>query len=69
MVIAAESLGIGAVLLGSILNQVDELVDLLNLPELVVPVLGIPLGYPDQEPQMKPRMPKELIHFENENPE
>lgn len=69
VVIAAESLGIGAVLLGSILNQVDELVDLLDLPELVVPVLGIALGYPDQEPQLKPRMPKELIHFENEYPE
>lgn len=51
IIIAAESLGIGGVLLGSILNEVDELSELLDLPAFVVPVLGIALGYPDQEPQ------------------
>ncbi|MGM0125335.1 hypothetical protein IGI37_002733 [Enterococcus sp. AZ194] len=68
IVVAAESLGLGGVLLGSILNQVDELTQLLELPPLVVPVLGIALGYPDQEPQQKPRLPEKLVHFENTYP-
>ncbi|MCF1685605.1 NADPH-dependent oxidoreductase [Tetragenococcus halophilus] len=69
IIIAAESLGLGGVILGCILNQVDELSTLLKLPPLVVPVLGISLGYPDQEPQLKPRMPEDLIHFENSYPQ
>lgn len=69
IIIAAESLGLGGVILGCILNQVDELSALLNLPPLVVPVLGISLGYPDQETQLKPRMPEHLIHFENTYPQ
>lgn len=68
IIIAAESLGIGGVLLGSILNQVDELSMLLDLPPFAVPVLGIALGYPDQEPQSKPRLPQKFIHFENNYP-
>ena len=68
IIIAAESLGIGGVLLGSILNEVDELSELLDLPAIVVPVLGIALGYPDQEPQSKPRLPQKLVHFENNYP-
>lgn len=68
IIIAAESLGIGGVLLGSILNQVDELSKLLDLPPFAVPVLGIALGYPDQEPQSKPRLPQQFVHFENNYP-
>lgn len=69
MMIAAQSLGLGAVLLGSILNRVDEIVRILELPKLVVPIVGVAVGYPDQEVQMKPRLPKELIHFENTYPQ
>lgn len=69
MMVAAESLGIGGVFLGSILNQIDEVSSLLNLPERVAPALGIAFGYPDQSPQLKPRIPANLIHFENSYPE
>lgn len=62
---AAESLGLGGVVLGSILNQVDQLVDILELPEYVFPILGIAIGYPDQEPQLKPRLPQSIMHFED----
>lgn len=51
--------------LGSILNQIDELVSLLDIPKLAVPVLGIALGYPDDNLSLKPRLPKNLINFEN----
>ena len=62
---AAESLGLGGVVLGSILNQVDQLIDILELPEYVFPILGIAIGYPDQEPQLKPRLPQSIMHFED----
>jgi len=43
---AAESLGLGGVILGSLLNNIDELIDLLHLPEHTFPVLGLALGHP-----------------------
>lgn len=63
--VAAESLGIGTVILGSILNDSREIIKLLELPELTFPILGLALGYPDQEPQLKPRLPQKLMCFEN----
>lgn len=60
-----ESLGMGAVFLGSILNDAREIIKILDLPKLTFPVLGLGFGYPNQEPQIKPRMKKELRVFEN----
>lgn len=62
---AAESLGMGTVFLGSILNDNEKLVELLKLPQYVYPAVGLAVGWPDQEPQLKPRLPKEIIHMEN----
>lgn len=64
--VAAESLGLGAFFIGSILNDTDRMIDILNLPELTFPVVGVGLGYPDQEPQQKPRLDLALKVFENE---
>lgn len=50
---AAYSLGLGGVILGSLLNDIPALIDLLNLPEYTYPVLGLALGKPDQEPTLK----------------
>ena len=68
MMNAAESMGLGAVLLGSINNQPKELIKVLDLPKMTYPVLGIQVGIPDQEPQLKPRLPLDKIVFENEYP-
>lgn len=54
--IAAESLGLGIVYFGSILNDQAKMIELLDLPKYTYPVVGLGLGYPDQEPQLKPRM-------------
>ena len=43
---AAYSLGLGCVILGSLLNDVPALIDLLNLPEYTYPVLGLAIGKP-----------------------
>lgn len=65
VVTAAESLGLGTVLLGSILNDPRRLITLLGLPQLTFPVLGLIVGHPAQAPQEKPRLPERLVHFEN----
>lgn len=62
---AAESMGLGAVYLGSILNDAEKIIDILDLPELTIPVVGLGLGYPNQNPQLKPRIEMELRLFEN----
>ncbi|RYM04755.1 oxygen-insensitive NADPH nitroreductase [Sporolactobacillus sp. THM7-7] len=66
MVIAAESLGLGTVYLGSILNDAEAVIDLLKLPKYTFPVFGIAIGYPNQSPQLKPRLPKNAVYHENE---
>lgn len=65
VVVAAESIGLGTVYLGSILNDSGKICELLNLPELTFPVVGLALGYPNQNPQLKPRMDMKLRVFEN----
>ena len=65
---AAYSLGLGGVILGSLLNDIPALIDLLNLPEYTYPVLGLALGKPDQEPTLKPRMPRSMQFFDNTYP-
>lgn len=63
---AAESLGLGTVYLGSILNDAEKICEILKLPELTFPVVGLGIGYPNQNPQLKPRMDMKYRVFENE---
>ncbi|NLO09278.1 MAG: NADPH-dependent oxidoreductase [Clostridiales bacterium] len=62
---AAESIGLGTVYFGSILNNPSRTIKALNLPKLTFPALGLGFGYANQEPQLKPRMDMELRIFEN----
>ena len=62
---AIESLGLGAVYLGSILNDAPEIIRLLQLPELTFPIVGVGFGYPAERPALKPRMSVDLKVFEN----
>jgi len=61
VMIAAESAGLGGCYIGAIRNRIAAVDELLNLPELVYPVFGMCLGYPDQAPDIKPRLPLSLV--------
>ena len=61
VITAARSLGIEGVYIGGIRNQIQAVSDLLSLPDLVYPVCGMCLGYPAQNPQVKPRLPLSVI--------
>ncbi|KAB7788981.1 nitroreductase family protein [Bifidobacterium leontopitheci] len=65
---AAYSLGLGCVILGSLLNDVDGLIEALHLPRYTYPVLGLAIGKPDQSPALKPRMPRDLQFFDDRYP-
>lgn len=65
MVTAAESMGLGAVILGSVNNRARETIALLELPQYTFPCLGLAVGVPDQEPTLKPRMSREFMFMEN----
>lgn len=66
MYVAIESLDMGAVYFGSILNDTAKMIEILELPELTFPIVGLGFGYPNQEPALKPRMDISLKVFENE---
>ena len=57
VVVAAESEGLGICYIGGIRNNPQEVSEILKLPEHVYPVFGLCLGYPDQDPEVKPRLP------------
>ncbi len=58
---AAESLGLGGCYIGAIRNKIADVDDLLSLPDKVYPVFGMCLGYPAQDPEIKPRLPVEVV--------
>ena len=51
--------------MGSILNDNAKLSELLKLPKYVYPAVGLAVGWPYQEPQLKPRLPRHVIYMEN----
>ncbi|MBT2684418.1 oxygen-insensitive NADPH nitroreductase [Bacillus sp. ISL-37] len=64
--IAAESMGLGICYIGGIRNDLEAVKEVLKTPEHVIPLFGMAVGYPDQETDLKPRLPLEHIYMENE---
>lgn len=66
---AANALGLGCVILGSVLNDIDRLISILKLPPLTFPVLGLAIGEPNQSPERKPRLPHGMQFFQDSYPD
>lgn len=68
VMVASESVGLGGVYIGSIRNDLVTLSELLKLPTHVVPLFGMCLGYPEQNPAQRPRLPFTMLlstnHYE-----
>lgn len=65
VVLEAEAHGLGACYLGTATYNADEIIDALELPEAVVPVAAIVLGYPAENPGLTGRLPLEaVVHYE-----
>lgn len=63
-VAAAESLGLGIIPIGGIRRNTAKVIELLELPEYVFPVVGLCIGYPAEELPKKPRLPLEAVFHE-----
>lgn len=57
----AEENGLGICYLGTTIYNPDQIIDILRLPELVMPVATITVGYPDECPSQVDRLPIEGI--------
>jgi FMN reductase [NAD(P)H] len=58
MILCAESAGLGVCPISVIRNEVDKVAAVLALPELVFPVAGLCLGYPQSEGYVSLRLPR-----------
>lgn len=65
VVSSVESMGLGTNYYGNIHNSTQDIINLLKLPKYTYPVVGLGFGYPNQNPQLKPRMPISLKSFTN----
>jgi nitroreductase len=63
--VAAESAGLGICYIGAIRNNAARSAELLGLPQQVYPVFGMCIGWPDQDPEVKPRLPVSVVLKEN----
>jgi nitroreductase len=61
VMIAAESLGLGGVMIGGIRNDLREVSTLLKLPKYTIPLMGMCLGFPAQDVWQKPRLPQHVV--------
>ncbi len=62
---AAESLGLGGVYIGGLRNNIEAVTELLKLPQHVLPLFGLCLGWPADNPDLKPRLPASILVHEN----
>ena len=63
--LAAEEAGLGICYLGTAMYNADQIIDLLEIPKGVVPVVSMVMGYPDAETPLTDRLPLEaVVHHE-----
>lgn len=66
VVILAESLGLGSVYVGSILWTINETREAFGIPQYVLPIMVLSIGYPKSIPQGIPKFtPDVIIHQES----
>lgn len=65
MAVAAESMGLGICFIGSLRNNMQRVIELLNLPEYTYPLFGMVVGVPASEGSQKERLPVDVVYHEN----
>ena len=68
-VLAFESLGYGTCYIGGIRNDLPLVDKLLNLPQGVLPLYGLCVGMPGQDPSHRPRLASSAMLFEDRYPD
>ena len=65
LLVAAELLGYAGCWIGGVLSALERIVEVLRLPEGVIPFSGLVIGVPDETPAQRPRLQPELVWHEN----
>lgn len=61
----AEEAGLGVCYLGTTVYMPQTIIEVLQLPQLVMPIATLTVGYPDEDPKQTDRLPlQSLIHQE-----
>jgi nitroreductase len=58
---AAEDAGLGTCMLGTTTYNAAQIIETLDLPPLVVPVITVTLGWPESLPEQPERLPLEAV--------
>src|SRR5260221_12217183 len=67
MILCAESAGLGVCPISVIRNEIDKVAAILELPDLVFPVAGLCLGYPQVDGYVSLRLPRLWTTHPNRN--
>lgn len=63
---AARALGLGTVMIGGVRNNPQAMIDLLGLPPLSFPFIGICIGHAATTPPLKPRLPVKTFRHDEQ---
>lgn len=63
--VLAEAAGLGTCFLGTTVYMPQMIIDTLHLPQLVMPVATLTVGWPDEKPAQTDRLPlRSIVHSE-----
>jgi FMN reductase (NADPH) len=66
--LAAQSKGLGFCYIGAVRNDPRKMRTIFSLPDLVYPVCGMTLGWPEKTPIIRPRLPLgAIMHWDEYN--
>jgi len=65
MVITAEALGLGSVIIGSVIEHPEKAKEILKLPTHCLALAILCVGYPKEKPQKRPKWCYDVIVCEN----
>ncbi len=60
-IIAAESVGLGCCPISYVRNRIEDYAAILELPNGVFPIAGLPVGWPARDGYVSMRLPQEII--------
>lgn len=69
MVIAGESFGLGSCFIGDAPYRAEKIISEYHLPKRVFPMVQLVMGFPAENPPVRPRWPLEFALFEDQYPE
>ncbi|UCE26761.1 MAG: nitroreductase family protein [Candidatus Coatesbacteria bacterium] len=59
--VLAESLGLGSVYVGAILSKIDKTRNFFDIPEYVLPMMILSIGYPKTIPKNIPKLERDIM--------